>query len=131
MAIIQELELLGKEFLEFQFPTPQELIKEPSRNYYLLDNKMHIFIKKVSMLFNKQLVNSLEDVRKSEMQFYKMKQEAYQLEEKIKKASNTAQLKEELDTLSQKLVQSVLSRYKNWDKVFGDVLKNIEEDKIC
>lgn len=81
--MLEEFKALAYEYNAFQYANPLEVAEDPSKNYYLFNNKLMDFSLKVYVVFDKDVHNKLEELRNLCLEKYKKQNELWKMQRKI------------------------------------------------
>lgn len=73
--MLEEFKVLTDEYNAFQYANPLEVAEEPSKNYYLFDQKLREFSQKAYVIFGKEISEKFTYVRNLCVEKYKRQNE--------------------------------------------------------
>lgn len=136
--MLEEFKALTYEYNAFQYANPLEVAEDPSKNYYLFNNKLMDFSLKVYVVFDKDVHNKLEELRNLCLEKYKKQNELWKMQRKIglwhecvgDTLGSKEDFKKEEDRLTQELVSFSTKILFSWGPIYTSILKIIQSGEV-
>ena len=137
-AMLEELRILENEYFDFPHSTtPEDVTKDPNKNYYLFDNKLTLFNDKSFAIMGKKTYEELEKLRQKCMEYHQIQMKYWQVKSKLDMwdtiyagVGSKAELQQQETSLVGKIGNTQLELYNMWSNIHTTFLHQIQNREI-